>query len=120
MLELPPEGRSALDRVVQSGSALAGGAGGAVVGAVIAGPPGAIAGWAVVELVKAGAEVAQRWLSPRAEARVGAILRLASDEVSARIMNGETPREDLRAEIAPGRSQAEELAGTRPPGTGRR
>jgi hypothetical protein len=54
-------------------------------------------------------EVAQRWLSPRSEMRVGAVLQLAYDEVSARIISGEKPRDDLRADTGSGRSAAEEL-----------
>jgi hypothetical protein len=112
-MELPPEEQAALERVVESGSGLAGAGTGAVIGTVIGGPPGALAGagvgWAVEELLRVGADVSRRWLSPRAEGRVGAVLRLAADEMSARIMAGETPRDDLRAEVTPGRTQAAEL-----------
>ncbi|MBA3382061.1 MAG: hypothetical protein H0T97_09415 [Actinobacteria bacterium] len=44
------------------------------------------------------------------ETRVGAVLRIAADEISARTMSGETARDDLRAEVTPGRTYAAELA----------
>jgi hypothetical protein len=39
--------------------------------------------WASEEFIAAGLEITQRVLAPRAEARVGAVFRLADDEVSA-------------------------------------
>jgi len=48
-------------------------------------------------------------LSPRGAVRIGALFRLADDEVSARLLSGETPRDDLRQETSPGRSAAAEL-----------
>ena len=68
-IELPPDEKDALERVVESGSALTGATSGALLGALIAPPVGAPigagAGWAVGELAKVGADVARRWLSPR-------------------------------------------------------
>jgi hypothetical protein len=105
---------SVLRRALESGARLTGSAGGAAVGLVVAGPAGAVAGavagqWATEELIAAGLEITQRVLAPRAEARIGAVFRLADEEVSVRLMAGEVPRDDLRAEVTPGRNQAEEL-----------
>lgn len=105
---------SILRRVLESGARLTGSAGGAAVGLVVAGPAGAAAGavagqWATEELIAAGLEITERVLAPRAEARVGAVFRLADEEISVRLMAGDAPREDLRAEVTPGRNQAEEL-----------
>jgi hypothetical protein len=109
----PPEEDQELRKLLAAGGALTASSGGALVGAVIAGPGGAVAGagvgWLGQQLVDIGSEVARRHLAPRAEQRVGAVFLLASDEVSARIMAGETPREDIRAEVTPGRSPAHEL-----------
>jgi hypothetical protein len=105
--------QTALKRAIEKGASLTSSTGGAAVGMIVAGPAGAVAGaaagWATEELVRAGVEITQRWLSPRAEVRVGAVFRLADDEISVRLMAGEEPREDLRAEITPGRSAAAEL-----------
>ncbi len=108
----------ALRRALESGARLTGSVGGSVggagVGLVLGGPPGALVGgaagqWAGEEFVSAGIEIIDRVLSPRAEARVGLVFRLADDEVSARLMTGDLPRDDLRVQVMPGRTQAEEL-----------
>jgi hypothetical protein len=105
--------RAALQRVLGAGARLSGSTGGAAVGVLVGGPVGAFAGagagWAIQEIAIAGADVAQRWLSPRAEERVGAVLLLATDEISARIMAGERPRDDLRGSTTAARSPAAEL-----------
>lgn len=105
---------SLLRRALESGARLTASAGGAAVGLVVAGPAGAVAGavagqWATEELIAAGLEITHRVLAPRAAARVGAVFRLADEEVSARLMGGEIPREDFRAQVTPGRTQGEEL-----------
>jgi hypothetical protein len=108
-----PEPDNALRQVLSKGAELGGTTSGAIIGALVGGPPGAAvgagAGWLIEALGKAGAEVAQRWLSPRSEIRVGAVLLLAAEEVSARLMAGEIPRDDLRDEGRRGPSPASEL-----------
>lgn len=104
----------ALKRMLEAGASLGGATTGAMVGAAITGPVGipggAAAGWAVEQLMKVGGEYARRRLSQREVMRAGNVLLLAQQEISVRLMNGEEPRQDLRQEVSPGRSPAEELA----------
>jgi len=103
-----------LRRMLEAGASLSGATAGAAVGAAVAGPVGipggAAAGWAVEQLMQVGGEYAVRTLGRREEMRVGSVLLLASDEISARVMRGDEPREDLRELMTPSRSAAEELA----------
>jgi hypothetical protein len=104
----------ALKQMLEAGASLGGATTGAMVGAALAGPigipGGAAAGWAVERLMKVGGEYAMRSLGHREAMRAGNVLLLAQQEISARLMSGEEPREDLRQEVSPGRSPAEELA----------
>lgn len=112
MIEPPPDDH-ALRRAVSRGADLATASGAAVAGAAVGGPVGAALGagltWAGRELVRGGIEVAARHLTARAEARVGAVFTDVVDEVSARLMAGAIPREDLRETVTPGRTAAAEL-----------
>ncbi len=109
-----PRETPALRRILDAGASISGATTGAAVGAAVAGPPGAIAGasvgWAVQTVMNVGGDFALRHLAPLGEKRVGAAILMAADEISARIMAGETPREDLRDDVTPGRSAAAELA----------
>jgi hypothetical protein len=113
MHEEQQAGRS-LARAIESGAALTGASGGAAVGAALGGPAGAAVGggvgWITEELLKAGGEIVRRLIAPRAVMRLGAMFRLIDDEISARIMAGEKPRDDFGTEMAFDRSPASELA----------
>lgn len=86
-------------RLLESGSEIAGGVAGTAVGLVIGGPGGAFAGAALGPifartLQHVGAEVAARFLGPRGEARVGATLGFATVEVNRRFEAGDNLRQD--------------------------
>jgi hypothetical protein len=102
-----------LRKMLEAGASLGGAGTGAGIGTIIAGPAGTIvgagAGWAAEKLMAVAGEMALRHLAPRAQVRVGRVVLLAHDEISARIMNGEQPRDELRDDVMPGRSPAEEL-----------
>lgn len=76
-----------------------GGAAGAIVGSLVAGPGGAVAGgaagWAVRKgLEKLGKEFGDRVLAPRERARVGCVLTLALQGIQERIAAGQQIRSD--------------------------
>jgi hypothetical protein len=109
----PQDERRAVE-LIEGGSEIAGAVTGAAIG-LIAGPPGAIAGSAAGVIVtrglkRVGAEVGQRWLSPRQQVRVGAGLAFALARIRERLSAGDSIRSDGFFESRPGhRSNAEEL-----------
>src|SRR4051794_37196438 len=102
---------------LESGGKLAGDLTGSAVGGAlgsIAGPPGlaagAVGGVAAQRAMKRVAdEIVGRWLAPRQAVRTGAVYVLARDQISARIVAGEQPRDDFFRADRTGRSPAEEL-----------
>ena len=84
--------------LVRLGSDVVGASAGAALG-LLGGPAGVLAGAAagpVVSraLIGAAGEIAARSLAPRQRERMGVVLFLATNEISARIMAGESVRED--------------------------
>ena len=107
--------RDLINRGAQLAGGAAGPAAGTVIGTFLAGPAGAAVGGAVgaavTMAVKAiGQDLSLRVLSPREQARVGAVFTLAAAEIVERCRNGESVRDDgfFDAE-AGGRSDAEEV-----------
>ena len=84
--------------LIDGGCELAGAAAGAAIG-LIAGPVGAFGGAAAGVIVgrslkRVGAEVRQRVMGPREEARVGATVAFAVQAIGERLAAGEAPRSD--------------------------
>jgi hypothetical protein len=108
------EGTSAALELIGLGSEVIGGAAGAAIG-LVGGPPGAVggavAGVAVTRgLKRVAQEIHDRALSPRQRARAGLALMYAADEIAARLMAGEAPREDGFFDERPGeRPPSQEL-----------
>lgn len=102
-----------LEDLLSAGYSLAGTTAAAALGGILVGPPGAalgaVAGWTLEKVMGVAGEFALRHLAPRAKMRVGAVVILARDEISARIISGDEPREQLRDTSGGGRSPAEEL-----------
>lgn len=106
--------------LISAGTELAGGtvsaAIGALLGAAVAGPPGAIVGGvagtaAVISLRRAGEEISERVLGPREKVRAGAVLAIAAAEIKSRSAAGEPLRtDDFFDPGSRGRSPAEEVA----------
>ena len=85
--------------LIDNGAEITGAISGAALGLVLAGPPGAIAGAALSPVVstvlkKIGENVSNNILGPREKIKVGATYALALEEISTRLANGESPRED--------------------------
>jgi len=105
-----------IQKLINAGSDLAGGAVGGALGFFAGGPVGAAAlGAGGILASKAlgyvGNELSVRLLGPREKARIGATLALAAQEICDRIKKGETIRSDgFFDENNSGRSNAEELA----------
>jgi hypothetical protein len=98
-------------QLAASGAELAGAALGATIGIVTGGPLGAVAGApagivAAYVLNRVGAEMQKRVLGPRQRVRIGAAFAFARAEISARILAGETPRDDGFFTSRPGRWQS--------------
>lgn len=88
-----------LNSFINSGSEIAGGAIGAAIGFLGAGPVGAIAGGASAPLAasalrKIGQEATERLLGPREKVRVGAAVAIASARIAGRIERGKMIRTD--------------------------
>jgi len=85
-------------KLLDAGVDIAGNVGGALIGAVIAGPGGAVAGGVagplITHAIHAATEFAQRQLSRREEVRVGATLRFAIEKIQKNLANGQTIRQD--------------------------
>lgn len=107
--------REPLETLVEHGSEIVGGAGGAGVGLLLGGPPGAVVGGAtgpilVATLRRAGSELAKRFLGPREQIRAGAALLWAATKAQENLDTGAGPRTDgFFAERPDGRSAADEL-----------
>ena len=105
--------------LINKGAELVGGAAGSAVGTVIgsllAGPAGAALGGSIgtaaTMAVRAiGHDLSSRLLSPREQARVGAVFTLAAAEIVERSQKGESVRDDGFFDVGRrGRSDAEEV-----------
>lgn len=108
-----------LNRLARAGNEILGGSTanlvGATIGALIGGPVGVAAGGAAGTAVslawrRVGSEIAKRWLSPREESRIGAVLILSTKLVQQRLGRGEQLRSDLFFDRGTaGRSHADEV-----------
>lgn len=88
-----------LKALIEKGSEIGGSVAGATIGLTIAGPAGALAGAAVGPIVgavfkKVGAEISEKIMGPREQARVGATYTLALEKISIMLNSGRKVRED--------------------------
>lgn len=105
-----------VDKLIETGSNMAGSVAGAAIGFFTGGPAGAIAGAAAGPVVsevfrRVGAEVRSRLLSKCEEIRAGAAVAYAADTIRRRLGAGESFRADGFFDEEPGnRPAAEEVA----------
>lgn len=88
-----------IKELIETGSDITGGIGGAVVGGVLVGPAGIIIGGATGPIItrvfkKIGLEIKHRYLGNREEARIGATYALAVSKIKSKLEDGETIRDD--------------------------
>lgn len=88
-----------LSDLVQVGTEIVGGAGGAALGFIMGGASGAVAGGAgaplLIHTLRAGAsELRRRYLGPREEIRVGAAIAFAIQQIDRNLKSGMIPRGD--------------------------
>jgi hypothetical protein len=96
--------------VVEAGSDLAGNLGGAGIGLLVGGPPGAVVGAALGPTIKHTALVLYDRLHGRQRVRAGATLQFVAEDVERRHANGQVPRDDGFFEPRDGlRPEADEL-----------
>jgi hypothetical protein len=93
------EEESKLYRIISRGAELTGAGAGSLIGFLAGGPVGAVIGGAAGPAVtwslqKVGKDVAQRWLSPREEARIGAVLIYIHARIHWHIEVGHQIRDD--------------------------
>ncbi len=109
------EKNSGLQRLINSGAEIAGGAVGGALGFLSGGPIGATilgAGGAAaaMALKRIGQEASKRLLGPREAVRVGGVLAIAAGDIRERIERGERIRTDgFFGKNPAGRSDAEEV-----------
>lgn len=105
-----------INHLIQAGADIAGGATGAAVGLLLAGPAGAVAGGMAGPTIshtlqKIGREISARLLGKREEKRIGAALAFAARKIDANRAAGQSIRTDgFFTEEADGRSPADEVA----------
>jgi len=88
-----------INDLINIGSEIAGGATGAAVGFLAAGPTGAVLGGATAPLLthtfrNLAAEIKRRLLSPREEVRIGATITFAINKIKENIASGQQIRQD--------------------------
>jgi hypothetical protein len=104
-----------IEEFIEAGSEIAGGAAAAAIGFLGGGAPGVLGGAAAGPLIVrslrwVASELKQRFLGPREEIRVGAVMAFAAQAVQDRLQAGETPRSDSFFEAEPGdRSSGDEI-----------
>ena len=91
--------KNILKDIIETGSEITGGIGGAVLGGLIAGPTGAIIGGAsgpvLTKMFKVlGIELKNRFLSPREEIRTGAAYTFSIDKILKNEQKGKAIRQD--------------------------
>lgn len=100
--------------LIETGSEIVGGLGGAAIGLLIAGPGGALAGAVGGPLLtktikRIGSEIQNRVLGKREEIRVGATLSYALAKIKDNLDKGKTLREDGFFNNETNRSDADEI-----------
>jgi hypothetical protein len=100
--------------LIEAGADISGNVGGAAVGFLFAGPPGAVLGGIAGPLFtrgikKIGFEIQKRFLGPREEQRVGATLAYAITAIKQKQEEGFNIRDDDFFEEINSRSQADEI-----------
>ena len=114
--EVEPIGRRRLRSLITGGAELAGGAIGGALGFLAAGPAGAAAlgaggSLAANVLSHIGTDIADRFLGPREQVRIGGVLALSAARIKERLDSGEQIRSDGFFNPKPdGRADAEEVA----------
>src|SRR5262249_52660 len=93
------EEENKLHRIISRGAELTGAGAGGLIGFLAGGPVGAAIGGAAGpaitwSLQKVGKDVAERWLSPREEARIGAGLIYIREKIHWHIERGHQIRDD--------------------------
>ena len=88
-----------LNRIIGRGAELTGASVGGVIGFITGGPVGAVVGGVTGPIItwslqKVGRDFAERWLSPKEEARVGAGLIYAYEKIKLNLDQGHKVRED--------------------------
>lgn len=88
-----------ITEIIQTGSEVSGGVGGAIIGGLIAGPPGAIIGSAAGPIIsrlfaKAGKEIKERVLGNREEIRIAKTYGTGWNKIKSRIEKGDKLRTD--------------------------
>src|ERR1039458_9007779 len=91
--------QASLDHLIQAGADIAGGATGAAVGLLLAGPVGAVAGGMAGPTIshtlqRIGREISTRLLGKREEKRIGAALVFAARKIEANLAAGQAVRTD--------------------------
>ena len=108
--------QESINHLIQAGADIAGGATGAAVGLLLAGPVGAVAGAMAGPtlshtLQKIGREISTRLLGKREEKRIGAALVFAARKIEANRTAGKAVRTDgFFTDQPDGRSPADEIA----------
>ena len=104
-----------VNRLIQGGAEIAGGAIGGALGFLAAGPAGAAAlgaggAGAAMAFKRIGLEVSERLLGPRERVRLGGVLALAAARIHQRVEGGEMVRQDGFFERSDdGRTDGEEV-----------
>lgn len=115
-IENEQDKKAGIQRLINSGFEIAGGAVGGALGFLAGGPAGAAllgAGGAAAALAlkQIGQEASERLLGPREEVRIGGVLAIAAGEIRQRLEAGESVRTDgFFEQKQTGRSDAEEVA----------
>ncbi|MFZ0770063.1 MAG: hypothetical protein WCA49_25155 [Candidatus Sulfotelmatobacter sp.] len=112
-LDIDPNEFSSFEELLRWGADIAGGAIGGAIGLVGGNLPGAIAGGAAGPLIarsllRVGLDFHRRYLSPREQVRVGAVLALAVNKTSENMMRGKEQNPRLAGTEAK-RDSAKEL-----------
>jgi len=104
-----------IEKLINSGAQITGGAAGATIGFFIGGPMGAAVGGAGGPIIvnafkKIANEITERLIGPREEERIGAVIYYAGEKIQTNLKAGKTPRTDDFFNSIPGeRSSADEI-----------
>lgn len=93
------KGKDIIKDIVETGSDISGGIGGAVIGGLIAGPEGLLIGGASGPIISKvfksiGTEIKERFLSPRENIKIGAAYTFAINKIKENESNGQKLRND--------------------------